>query len=139
LYAIFATLLADLDCIYDPRLYNDRLLLGLKGAMSEAELHLIHQRLAGGRLNQVQRGALRQHLPTGLCRLEDGSVVKTPDDQVRHTVELVFTRFEQLQSCRQVTRSLRKDQILLPRQQLIGANTYLPELLSHFGGNAEGR
>jgi DNA invertase Pin-like site-specific DNA recombinase len=72
LAAMFGTLIADSDGIYDPRLYNDRLLLGLKGTMSEAELHLLRQRLAEGRLNQVKRGAYRQRLPTGLLRLPDG-------------------------------------------------------------------
>jgi DNA invertase Pin-like site-specific DNA recombinase len=87
LAAVFGTLIADCDGIYDPRLYNDRLLLGLKGTMSEAELHLLHQRLDEGRLNQVRRGEYRQNLPTGLVRLPDGSVVKDPNDQVRHVIE----------------------------------------------------
>src|SRR5205085_10700540 len=60
LAAVFGTLIADNDGIYDPKLYNDRLLLGLKGTMSEAELHLIRNRLDAGRLSQVQRGEFRQ-------------------------------------------------------------------------------
>ena len=85
LAAVFGTLIADNDGVYDPRSYNDRLLLGLKGTMSEAELHLLRQRLDAGRMNQVKRGAYRQRLPTGYLRLPDGSVVKDPDDQVpRH-------------------------------------------------------
>ena len=75
LAAMFGTLIADNDGVYNPRLYNDRLLLGLKGTMSEAELHLLHQRLAGGRMNQVLRGEYRQLLPTGLVRQPDGSVI----------------------------------------------------------------
>ncbi len=93
LAAVFGTLIADCDGIYDPRLYNDRLLLGLKGTMSEAELHLLHQRLDEGRLNQVRRGEYRQNLPTGLVRLPDGSVVKDPNDQVRHVIEYVLSKF----------------------------------------------
>ena len=120
LAAVFGTLIADTDGIYDPRLYNDRLLLGLKGTMSEAELHLLRLRLDAGRLSQVRRGAYRQRLPTGLIRLPDGTVVKDPDDQVRHVIELVFTTFAQVGSCRQVLRYLRTAQILLPRRQRFG-------------------
>lgn len=120
LAAMFGTLIADNDGVYDPRLYNDRLLLGLKGTMSEAELHLLHQRLAEGRLNQVRRGAYRQRLPTGYLRLADGSVVKDPDDQVRHVIELVFAKFEELGSVNRVMRYLRQHKILLPRRQNAG-------------------
>ncbi len=127
LAAIFGTLLADGDGIYDLKLHNDRLLLGLKGTMSEAELHILRQRLDGGRLAQVKRGAYRQHLPTGLVRQADGSVVKDPDDQVRHVIELVLAKFEELGSCRQILRYLRRENILLPRRQTSGL--YKGELL----------
>lgn len=120
LAAVFGTLIADNDGIYDPRLYNDRLLLGLKGTMSEAELHLLRQRLDAGRLNQVQRGAYRQRLTTGYLRLADGTVIKDPDDQVRHVLELVFAKFEELGSANQVLRYLRQQKILLPRRQNAG-------------------
>ena len=118
--AVFGTLIADNDGIYDPRLYNDRLLLGLKGTMSEAELHLLRQRLDAGRMNQVRRGAYRQHLPTGYVRLPDGSVVMDPDDQVRHVIELLFAKFEELGSVNKVLRYFRRQQILLPRRQRNG-------------------
>jgi len=120
LAAVFGTLLADGDGIYDLRLYNDRLLLGLKGTMSEAELHILQQRLEAGRLSQVQRGEYRQHLPTGLVRQVDGSVVKDPDDQVRHVIELVLAKFEELGSGWQVLRYLHRENILLPRRQTSG-------------------
>lgn len=120
LAALFGTLIADSDGIYDPRLYNDRLLLGLKGTMSEAELHLLRQRLAEGRLSQVKRGAYRQRLPTGYLRLPDGAVVKDPDDQVRHVLELMFAKFEELGSVNKVMRYLRQQKILLPRRQNAG-------------------
>src|SRR5205823_580462 len=100
LAAVFGTLIADTDGIYDPKLYNDRLLLGLKGTMSEAELHLIRNRLDAGRLSQVHRGEFRQMLPTGLLRLDEGSVVKDPDEGIRHTIELVFHTFDEHGSCR---------------------------------------
>ena len=117
LAALFATLIADADGVYDPRLYNDRLLLGLKGTMSEAELHLLRLRLESGRLNQVYRGAYRQRLPVGLLRQPDGTVVQHPDEQVRHTLELVFVQFEELGSCRQVLRYLRQQHVLLPARR----------------------
>ncbi len=120
LAAMFGTLIADNDGIYDPRLYNDRLLLGLKGTMSEAELHLIRQRLAAGRLTQVRRGLYQQRLPTGLIRLEDGSVVKDPDEQVRHTLELVLTKFAELGSGHKVLRYLHQAGVLVPRRQMGG-------------------
>jgi DNA invertase Pin-like site-specific DNA recombinase len=120
LASMFSTLIADNDGIYDPRLYNDRLLLGLKGTMSEAELHLLHQRLDAGRMNQVKRGAYRQRLPTGYLRLPDGTVVKDPDDQVRHVLELMFAKFNELGSVNKVLRYLRRNKILLPRRQNAG-------------------
>lgn len=120
LAAVFGTLIADSDGIYDTRLYNDRLLLGLKGTMSEAELHLLRLRLTAGRMNQVRRGAYRQHLPTGFIRLPDGTVVKEPDEQVRHSIELVFEKFDELGSCEKVLCYLRQHDIRLPRQQRAG-------------------
>lgn len=124
LAAVFGTLIADSDGVYDPRQYNDRLLLGLKGTMSEAELHLLRQRLEAGRLNQVKRGAYRQTLPTGYVRLPDGTVVKDPDDQVRHVIELVFSKFTELGSAGKVIRFLRHNQILMPRRQSAGPQAH---------------
>lgn len=123
LAAVFGTLIADSDGVYDTRLYNDRLLLGLKGTMSEAELHLLRLRLTAGRMNQVRRGAYRQHLPTGLMRLPDSTVVKEPDEQVRHTIELVFEKFDELGSCEKVLRYLREKGIRLPRWQRAGLHS----------------
>jgi len=117
LAAVFGTLIADSDGIYEPRLYNDRLLLGLKGTMSEAELHLLRQRLEAGRMNQILRGEYRQRLPTGLVRLPDGAAIKDPDEQVQHVVELVLAKFEELGSCQKVLRYMRNENILLPRRQ----------------------
>jgi DNA invertase Pin-like site-specific DNA recombinase len=114
------TLIADADGIFDPRDYNDRLLLGLRGMLSEAELHLLRLRMDAGRLRQVEQGTYRQHLPTGLIRLPDGRVVKDPDQQVQHAIELVFSRFASAGSCQQVLRSFRTDGLLLPRHQTSG-------------------
>ncbi|NWJ45709.1 MAG: recombinase family protein [Chloroflexi bacterium] len=120
LAALFKTLIADNDGIYDPRLYNDRLLLGLKGTMSEAELYLIRQRMDAGRLNQVHKGTYRQCLPTGLVRLPDGTVVKDPDDSIRHTIELVFNQFAEKGSSWKVAKALKQAGVLLPRCQTGG-------------------
>ena len=108
LAALFDTLLADDDGVYNPRLFNDRLLLGLKGTMSEAELHLLRQRLEAGRLRQIERGTYRQQLPTGLIRLSDGSVAKDPDEQIQRSITLVFAKFAELGSCGQVLRYWRR-------------------------------
>ncbi len=120
LAAVFGTLIADTDGIYDPRQYNDRLLLGLKGTMSEAELHLLRLRLREGVLRRVERGEHPQNLPTGLVRLPDGMVAKDPDDQVRHAIELVLAKFAELGSCRQVLLYLRAANLCLPRRQTMG-------------------
>ena len=102
LAALLGTLIGDTDGIYDPRLYNDRLLLGLKGTMSEAELYLMRQRLNAGRLSKVQRGEYVQRLPTGLVRLSEQSVIKDPDQQIQHVIGLVLSKFEELGSAFQV-------------------------------------
>ena len=127
LAALFGTLIGDIDGIYDPSQYNDRLLLGLKGTMSESELYMLRQRLNAGRLSKVQRGEYVQHLPTGLVRLSDKKVAKDPNAQVRHVIELIFTKFEELGSCSKVLRYLKQQEILIPRQQTNGL--YKGELL----------
>ena len=81
--ALFGTLIADLDGLYDPALYNDRLLLGLKGTMSEAELHLLKQRSYQGCLSKARRGALTFALPIGYVWDADGAVQFDPDEQVQ--------------------------------------------------------
>lgn len=120
LAAMAGAVLADTDGVYDPRNYNDRLLLGLRGMMSEAELHLLQLRLRAGRQRQIERGTYRQSLPTGLERLADGRVVKDQDQQIQRTIALVFSRFATLGSCHQVLRSFRDDGIVLPRRQIAG-------------------
>jgi DNA invertase Pin-like site-specific DNA recombinase len=120
LAALRGTLIGDADGVYDPRTYNDRLLLGLRGMLSEAELHLIQLRLAAGRARQIERGAYRQHLPTGLVRLPDGRVTKDPDLQVQRTVELVLAHFAALGSCERVVRRLRDEGVRLPRRHTGG-------------------
>jgi DNA invertase Pin-like site-specific DNA recombinase len=96
LCALSGTLLGDLDGVYDPAEHNDRLLLGLKGTISEAELHLIRQRMWSGRVAKARRGELAVPLPAGLARRGSGEVVLDPDEQVRSVIRLVFDLFERL-------------------------------------------
>ena len=116
LCALTATLIADSDGIYSPADFNDRLLLGLKGTMSEAELHLIRSRLDGGLRNKAKRGELEQNLPVGLDRDEDGNIVLSADEQVRHAIDRVFALWRRLGSARQVVRELIAEDQKLPRR-----------------------
>jgi DNA invertase Pin-like site-specific DNA recombinase len=99
-------LLADTDGVYDPTEYNDRLLLGLKGTMSEAELYLINQRMRAGRVNKARRGELAIALPVGYWRRPSGEAVLDPDEQVQSVVRLVFAKFAELGSVQGVVRFL---------------------------------
>jgi DNA invertase Pin-like site-specific DNA recombinase len=116
LCALTATLIADADGVYSPADFNDRLLLGLKGTMSEAELHLIRARLDGGLRNKAKRGELRLALPVGLDRDEDDRIMLCADEEVRHAIERVFALWRQLGSARQVLMELIADGQKLPRR-----------------------
>jgi DNA invertase Pin-like site-specific DNA recombinase/DNA-binding MarR family transcriptional regulator len=96
LCALSGTLLGDMEAVYDPNAHNDRLLLGLKGTISEAELHLIRQRMWSGRIAKARRGELAVPLPAGLVRRPSGEVTLDPDEQVRSVVRLIFGLFERL-------------------------------------------
>ncbi len=120
LASVVGTLIADIEGVYDPRSYNDRLLLGLKGTMSEAELHMMRQRLDAGRLSKVGRGDYIQHVPTGLVRTSDGRVELDPDEQVRRIIALVFSTFDELGTGMKTLRYLAQHHILLPRHQTSG-------------------
>lgn len=109
-------LIADGDGVYSPAEFNDRLLLGLKGTMSEAELHLIRARLDGGLRNKAERGELRLALPVGLDRDDDGRIVLGPDEQVRHAIERVFVLWRRVGSARQVVMELIDEGQQLPRR-----------------------
>jgi DNA invertase Pin-like site-specific DNA recombinase len=117
LCALTDTLIADADGIYHPGSYNDRLILGLKGTMSEAELHLIRSRLTEGLRHKAARGELRQGLPVGLDYDETDRVIITPDEAVREAIGAVYRRFAELGSARAVLLSLRGDGVLLPRRR----------------------
>jgi DNA invertase Pin-like site-specific DNA recombinase len=111
--ALFGTLIADLDGLYDPALYNDRLLLGLKGTMSEAELHLLKQRLYQGCLSKARRGALTFALPIGYVWDAEGAIQFDPDEQVQAVVRLIFTQFEGLGTLGGLLRYLARHDIRL--------------------------
>ncbi|MFL5591934.1 MAG: recombinase family protein, partial [Ktedonobacteraceae bacterium] len=115
LCAVFDTLLADDEGIYDLRDPNDRLVLGLKGTLFAAELHILQARMRAGLLNKARRGALELRLPVGLRRQPDGTVVLDPDEQVQWTVRTLFERFARLQNARAVQRSFQSEGLLMPR------------------------
>ena len=94
LCALTATLILDEDGVYDPAEFNDRLLLGLKGTMSEAELHILKARMRGGQLNKARRGELEMCPPVGLIYRIDGTIGLDPDAQVQSAIRLVFGTFE---------------------------------------------
>jgi DNA invertase Pin-like site-specific DNA recombinase len=104
----------DLDGIYDPNLINDRLLLGLKGQMSEFELNLFRQRSSAAIQEKARRGELRVPLPVGFCWTSDGKIVKDPDQRVQQAVQLVFRKMTELGSMRQVMLWFRQEKISLP-------------------------
>jgi DNA invertase Pin-like site-specific DNA recombinase len=112
------TLIGDNDGIYHPALFNDRLLLGLKGTMSEAELHIIRARLDGGIRNKAARGELRRGLPVGLLWGEqDGEVLFHPDEAITGAIRNVFERFAEFGSARRVWLWFRSEGLSLPLQQ----------------------
>jgi DNA invertase Pin-like site-specific DNA recombinase len=113
LCALFHTLIADLDGIYDPAQYNDRLLLGLKGTMSEAELHILKQRMYQGRLSKAQRGDLQFALPVGYVWSLTGEIQLDPDEQVQQVVRFLFRKFEEVGTLGGLVRYLASQQIQL--------------------------
>src|SRR6266536_808491 len=110
----FRTLLADADTVYDPTDYNDRLLLGLKGTMSEAELHLLKGRMYDGKLNKARRGELYHLPPIGSIKLPSGEFALDPDEQVQATVRLLFDEFDRQDTLHGLLRYLVHHQIQLP-------------------------
>jgi DNA invertase Pin-like site-specific DNA recombinase len=113
--AFSGTLLIDEDGCYDPADFNDQLLLGLKGTMSQAELHFIRARLLGGKRNKARRGELRFPLPVGYVYGEEpGSVLIDPDQEVRSAVELIFKLFDQTGSAYGVVRHFAQEHLRFP-------------------------
>lgn len=114
------TLILDEDGIYNPACFNDRLLLGLKGTMSEAELHVMHMRMQGGVLTKAKRGELRPHLPIGLVYDDEGQVILDPDLQVQESIGLIFSTFCRTGSAYGVMKYFRHQNLLFPCRPLYG-------------------
>ena len=122
LCAIYRTLLADADGLYDPSQYNDRLLLGLKGTMSEAELHILKSRLQQGMWNKAERGEVLNHAPIGYLRTGAGDFVIDPDEQVQAVVRLIFAQFRRRGSVNGLLKWLVRNDVKLPIRPHCGAN-----------------
>ena len=114
--ALFGTLIADLEGVYDPSEYRDRLLLGLPGMMSEAELHVLKQRMLAGKRAKAARGELGMAVPMGYRRRPSGEVVKDPDEQTQATIELIFAQFERCGTLNGVLKYLVAHPIELPQR-----------------------
>jgi DNA invertase Pin-like site-specific DNA recombinase len=114
LCSLSGTLLADPDAVYDPGYYNDRLLLGLKGTMSEAEIFLIRQRMLSAKRAKAERGELILQLPIGYVRRPSGEAAFDPDEQAQHVVRLIFSTFARLGTLNAVLRYLVGLEIQLP-------------------------
>src|SRR6185437_9139664 len=128
--AMSATLICDEDGLYDPTDFNDRLLLGLKGTMSEAELHFIRARLIGGQLSKARRGELRMGLPVGLVYDPSGNVALDPDTGVQHAIRHVFALFSRTGSARTTVQQFNAEKLLFPVRVRTGARkgelTWMP-------------
>ncbi len=120
--ALTRTLVVDEEGVYEPGQYNDRLLLGIKGAMSESELHWLHNRLLGGKLAKAQLGQLRLPLPTGLVYDAANQVSLDPDEQVQQAVRLLFDLFEELGAANAVPKHFKNHALLFPTRQWGGVD-----------------
>jgi DNA invertase Pin-like site-specific DNA recombinase len=118
--AMSGTLILDEDGLYDPCDFNDRLLLGLKGSLSEAELHLLQARLRGGQLSKARREELVSPLPIGLVYDPAGKVVLDPDAAVRQAIRAVFELFDATGSATGVVKALNAEGLRLPRRIAYG-------------------
>ena len=114
--ALTQALILDEDGVYDPAHFNDRLLLGLKGTMSEAELHVLRARLQGGILNKARRGELVMRPPIGLIHNSEGRLVLDPDKQVQAAVQLLLDTFRRTGSAMATVRTFRQENLLFPRR-----------------------
>jgi DNA invertase Pin-like site-specific DNA recombinase len=120
--SVFGTLIGDLDGIYDPANHNDRLLLGLKGTMSEAELYVLKQRMLQGKLAKARRGELGLRLPIGYARRASGEVTQDPDEEARAVIALVFEQFDTRGTVHGVLRYFVDHNVRVPVRAASGAN-----------------
>lgn len=118
--ALTDTLILDEDGIYDPGHFNDRLLLGLKGTMSEAELHVLRARLRGGVRNKAQRGELKMPLPAGLVYDAIDRVVRDPDAQVQDAIRAFFDTFRRTGTASGIVKAFRREELLIPTRLRTG-------------------
>ena len=133
--SIVDTLIVDHDGVYDSTHPNDRLLLGLKGTMSEMELTTFRQRSQEAIRQKARRGAYYAHVPVGYIHLGDGRLEKNPDQQVQQTLELVFAKFREFGSARQVFLWCRQEAVPLPRRlgHVSGRLEFVPATASTVG------
>ena len=129
--ALTHTLILDEDGLYDPAHFNDRLLLGLKGTMSEAELHILKARLVGGVLNKAQRAELKMPLPVGLVYDEDQRVILDPDQQVQQSLRTFFATFERTGSAWATVQAFRREGLRFPKRGQAGTGELVWRPLSH--------
>jgi DNA invertase Pin-like site-specific DNA recombinase len=122
LAALTGTLIADDDAVYDPRQFNDRLVLGLRGTVSEVELHCIQARLQGARLSKARRGELALPLPVGYVRGRDGQIEVDPDQEVQAALRTIFAQFECAGTATAVLRFFRDHGLRVPRRRHGGPN-----------------
>ena len=120
--ALTDTLILDEDGLYNPANFNDRLLLGMKGTMSEAELHVLRARLQGGILNKASRGELRISLPVGLSYDEQDRVILTPDKQIQEAMRAFFKAYKRTGSALAVVKWFRENRLQFPRRIRAGIN-----------------
>src|SRR5271155_1621634 len=121
LCALTDTLVIDADGCYDPADFNDQLLLGLKGTMSQAELHFIRARLQGGKTNKAKKGELKLPLPVGFCNDEQGHIILDPDEEVRGAVAFVFRLFRETGSAFAVVQRFAESGLRFPKRAYGGA------------------
>ncbi len=129
--AMSGTLILDEDGLYDPVQYNDRLLLGLKGTMSEAELHILKARLVGGVLNKARRGELKMPLPIGLVYTADNRVDLDPDQQVQQSLRTFFATFARTGSAWGTVQAFRREGLRFPKRGQAGKGEVVWQALSN--------
>jgi DNA invertase Pin-like site-specific DNA recombinase len=132
LCALSACLISDEDGVYDPAHFNDRLLLGLKGTLSDAELHVLKARLQGGLMNKARRGELLVPLPIGLVYDAAGVVALDPDRQVQSAVQMIFDTFREVHSASATVRRFQREGLQFPHRPRGGTHEVRWVAIEHF-------